>query len=46
MKRYGLLGYPLKHTMSPPIHKRLFELDGLDGTNYELKEYSSALQDR
>lgn len=41
MKRYGLLGYPLKHTMSPPIHKRLFELDGLDGTNYELKEYSS-----
>lgn len=26
LKKYGLLGYPLGHTMSPPIHKALFEL--------------------
>ncbi|MDE7288464.1 MAG: shikimate dehydrogenase [Oscillospiraceae bacterium] len=28
MEKYVVLGYPLKHTMSPPIHKRLFELEG------------------
>lgn len=28
MKRFAILGYPLGHTMSPPIHKRLFELGG------------------
>ncbi|MFT3950473.1 MAG: shikimate dehydrogenase [Oscillospiraceae bacterium] len=27
-RAYCVLGYPLKHTMSPPIHKRLFELRG------------------
>lgn len=27
-KQYALLGESLKHTMSPPIHKRLFELKG------------------
>lgn len=26
MKKYGLLGYPLGHTMSPPIHNALFAL--------------------
>lgn len=42
MKHYGLLGFPLKHTMSPPIHQRLFELDGVgkDEFDYTLKEYS------
>ena len=29
MNRYGLLGFPLGHTMSPPIHKRLFDLEGM-----------------
>ena len=38
MKKYGLLGYPLKHTMSPPIHKRLFELEGVSDFSYELME--------
>lgn len=28
---YGLIGYPLGHTMSPFIHRRLFELEGIDG---------------
>ena len=28
---YGLLGYPLGHTMSPPIHQRLFDLAGRAG---------------
>lgn len=35
MKNYAILGYPIKHTMSPPIHKRLFELSGV--TDYEYK---------
>lgn len=38
MSKYGLLGYPLGHTMSPPIHKRLFELDGKAGAEYDLFE--------
>lgn len=27
-KKFALIGHPLGHTMSPPIHKRLFELSG------------------
>lgn len=27
--QYCILGYPLGHTMSPPIHNRLFELAGI-----------------
>lgn len=38
MEKYALLGYPLKHTMSPPIHKRLFELEGKTA-EYEICEY-------
>lgn len=39
MERYSLLGFPLKHTMSPPIHKRLFELSGrADNSEYFLSE--------
>lgn len=30
MKRFALIGYPLGHTMSPPIHRRLFSLSGLE----------------
>lgn len=26
---YAILGFPLLHTLSPPIHKRLFELSGI-----------------
>ncbi|NCB00181.1 MAG: hypothetical protein EOM70_12515, partial [Clostridia bacterium] len=33
--RYGLLGYPLGHSLSPQIHQRLMDLAGIDGT-YEL----------
>lgn len=40
MAKYGLLGYPLGHTMSPPIHKRLFELDGKTNVEYELCEFA------
>lgn len=29
-KRYAVIGHPIGHTMSPFIHKRLFELRGLD----------------
>lgn len=38
MEKYAILGYPLKHTMSPPIHKRLFELEGKNGVEYEICE--------
>ncbi|MDE5577376.1 MAG: shikimate dehydrogenase [Oscillospiraceae bacterium] len=40
MSKYALLGYPLGHTMSPPIHKQLFELDGDSGAEYEVCEIS------
>ena len=33
--RYGLLGYPLGHSLSPQIHRRLMALAGIAGT-YEL----------
>lgn len=29
---YGLTGYPLGHSISPVIHKALFELCGIDAT--------------
>lgn len=38
MSKYALLGYPLGHTMSPPIHKHLFELDGRPDAEYEVCE--------
>ena len=38
-RRYALLGGTLKHTMSPPIHSRLFELRGRD-FEYEIVEAS------
>ena len=36
-KHYGLIGYPLGHSLSPQIHKRLFELDGIEA-EYEMME--------
>lgn len=39
MEKYAILGHPLKHTMSPPIHKRLFELEGRTA-EYEICEIS------
>lgn len=35
--KYCVLGESLKHTMSPPIHKRLFEIKGRDA-EYEITE--------
>ena len=29
---YGLTGYPLRHSMSPFIHKALFKISGIDGS--------------
>ena len=37
--KYCILGETLKHTMSPPIHKRLFELKNRE-FEYEVKEIS------
>ena len=34
-KRYAVIGHPIGHTMSPFIHKRLFELSGIDAS-YEV----------
>lgn len=39
-RKYAILGEVLKHTMSPPIHKRLFELRGRD-FEYEIVEYTA-----
>lgn len=39
-RKYALLGETLKHTMSPPIHSRLFELKNR-GFEYELVEVSA-----
>lgn len=36
-KKFGLIGYPLGHTMSPFIHKHLFEITKTDAT-YEAIE--------
>lgn len=35
MKKYGLLGYPLGHSLSPQIHRRLFALSGIEAS-YDL----------
>lgn len=40
MKNFGVLGFPLKHTMSPPIHKMLFELSGISDYSYDILEIS------
>lgn len=31
-KKYAVIGHPIGHTMSPFIHKRLFELSGIDAS--------------
>lgn len=36
MDKYGLIGHPLGHSMSPLIHKRLFSLSGIEDYSYEL----------
>lgn len=36
-QHYELIGYPLGHSLSPQIHKRLFELAGIEA-EYELRE--------
>ena len=32
MKKFGLIGHPLGHSLSPLIHQRIMELSGIDGT--------------
>ena len=45
MDRFCLTGYPLGHSVSPFIHKRLFEMSGT-AAEYELKETApEALED-
>lgn len=36
MRNFALIGHPLGHTMSPPIHQRLFELSGDTYSNYHV----------
>jgi len=38
IRKFGLMGYPLEHSISPFIHRRLFELGGLGDCEYELYE--------
>ena len=37
-RKFGILGSPLGHTMSPPIHKRLFALSGHGQDEYGVYE--------
>lgn len=41
LKKFGLIGYPLGHSMSPFIHEKLFSLNGVDA-KYSLFEISPA----
>lgn len=40
MKKFGLTGYPLGHSMSPVIHNELFRINGINAS-YELREITS-----
>ena len=31
VRKFAVIGHPIGHTMSPFIHKRLFELAGISG---------------
>ena len=37
MEKFGLIGYPLGHSMSPVIHRELFKINGIDAS-YELMQ--------
>ena len=45
-RKYALLGGSLKHTMSPPIHKRLFELKNREFSYEIIEADSSELENR
>ncbi len=36
-RQFAVIGYPLGHTMSPPIHRRLFEMSGREAS-YTVEE--------
>ncbi len=36
MDKFGLIGHPLGHSMSPLIHEKLFKLSGISDSSYEL----------
>lgn len=38
MKHYAIIGHPIGHTLSPPIHKRLFELAGISDFEYSIMD--------
>ncbi len=42
MDKYGLIGHPLGHSMSPLIHEKLFELSGISDYSYELIDIDPA----
>lgn len=47
MDKYGLIGHPLGHSMSPMIHEKLFALSGISDYSYELIDIDPAdLADR
>ncbi len=42
MDKYGLIGHPLGHSMSPLIHEKLFALSGRNDSSYELIDIDPA----
>ena len=43
-KKFAVIGHPIGHTMSPFIHKRLFELSGIDAEYIKLDIAPEALE--
>lgn len=43
--KFAVIGYPLGHTMSPFIHKRLFELSGFDATYEAIETHPDLLKE-
>ncbi len=46
MRKFALLGCPLGHSMSPPIHERLFKLSGKRDSEYSLAQISETELDK
>lgn len=42
MDKYGLIGHPLGHSMSPLIHEKLFALSGIKDYSYDLIDIDPA----
>lgn len=42
VRKFAIVGHPLKHTMSPPIHQKLFQLSGREQEEYLIMDIPPA----